>query len=124
MNERDGRIPDEMDKINEMNPGEMDERNERNEERDEMNERDEMEERQSLGFFPNADPWVDNSKPGGPTGSSPAPSPLPSNLNDPIPHWTSSDQISPPQQSSTGEKEQRIFYSGVYNFLFPIAVAS
>ncbi len=52
---------------------------------DDMDERNEMDEKQSLGLSPAANPGVDSSKPGDPTGTSLAPSPLPSNLNDPSP---------------------------------------
>ncbi len=41
-----------------------------------------------------------------------------------FPPWTPSDQVHPLPQSSTWEKEERIFYSGGYNFLFPIAEIS
>ncbi len=83
-----------------------------------------MNEMQSLGLYAAARTGVDSSKPGDPTGTSPAPSPLPSRLNDPVSPWTPSEYIPPPPPSSTWEKEQRIFYSGVYNFLFPIAETS
>jgi hypothetical protein len=74
--------------MNEKIPDELDERNEGNEEKDDLNER------QSLGLSPAADLWVDSDKPGDPTGTSQAPSPLPSNLNDPIHPWTPSEHIS------------------------------
>ncbi len=81
MNERDEKNSDKMNDRDENNPDELNEMNEMNEERDNM---DEVDERQTLGLSPAANPWVVSSKPGGPTGTSPAPSPLPSNLNDPI----------------------------------------
>ena len=73
------------------------------------------------GLPPAANPWAACGKPGGPTGTSPAPSPLPSVLNDPIPPLDTLGSSTPLPQSSTGEKEERIFYSGGCNFLFPIA---
>jgi hypothetical protein len=73
---------------------------------------------------PAANPWADSGKPGGPTGTSPAPSPLPSDLNDPITPWTPADQAHPFHNRPHGKKKKRIFYSGGYKFLFPIAEIS
>jgi hypothetical protein len=92
---------------------------------DAAEENTDLNEGPSWGLPPAANPWAASGKSGGPTGTSPAPSPLPSVLNDPIsPPWTPSDQAPPLPQSSIWKKEEKIFYSGSYNFLFPITEVS
>ncbi len=63
------KIPDELDKTNEKIPDDLDKMNEEN-----AMESDDLDERQSWGLPPAANPWVDSGNPGGPTGTSPAPS--------------------------------------------------
>ncbi len=72
------------------------------------------------GLPPAANPWAESGKPGDPTRTSPAPSPLPSVLNDPIPPWTPSDQAPPFTIVHVGKRRKDFLFRRVH-FLFPIA---
>ncbi len=59
---------------------------------------------------------IDCSKPGGPTGTSPAPSQLSSNLNDQISPWTTSDQIPPLHSRPHGNGNKEFLFRRVQPF--------